>query len=127
MRSRGQSRLRRDAGQAAVELALALPVVVVMLLGVVQVVVVIGDRLAVELAAREAARAAAVAGDPAGAAAAAANRATGLSPLDVATSVRVDRVTVTVSHRSRTEVPVIGRLIGDVTIESTVSMRREPP
>lgn len=117
----------RDAGQAAVELALALPVVVVMLLGIVQVVAVVGDRLAVELAAREGARAAAVAGDPSGAAAAAASRATGLTPLDVATTVRSDRVTVTVSHRSRTDVPIIGRLIRDVVVESTVSMRREPP
>ena len=117
----------RDAGQAAVELALALPVVVVMLLGIVQVVAVVGDRLAVEFAAREGARAAAVAGDPFGAAAAAASRATGLTPLDVATTVRPDRVTVTVSHRSRTDVPIIGRLIRDVVVESTVSMRREPP
>ena len=116
-----------DRGQATVELTLALPVLVVMVLGIVQVVVVVGDRLAVELAAREAARAASVSADPAGAAGSAATRATGLSPLDVATSVTADRVTVTVTYRSPTDVPVLGRLMGDVVVESTASMRREPP
>ena len=54
-----------DAGQAAVELALLLPVVVVLVLGVLQVALVGRDQLALELAAREAARAAAVSADPA--------------------------------------------------------------
>ena len=49
---------RADRGQATVEFALALPFVVMLLLGVVQVVVVVRDQLAVGLAAREAARAA---------------------------------------------------------------------
>ncbi len=123
----GPDRDRRDAGQAAVELALALPVLVVMVLGIVQVVAVVGDRLAVELAAREAARAAAVAADPAGAAISAAGRATGLAPLEVSTASSGDRVVVTVTYRSGTDVPIIGRFIGDVAIESTASMRREPP
>lgn len=121
------SRHRPDTGQATVELALALPVVVMVVLGVVQVVAIVGDRLAVELAAREGARAASVAADPAGAASAAASAATGLAPLDVHTSATAHRVSVTVRHRSPTDVPLIGRFIGDVVVESTVSMAREPP
>ena len=106
----------RDAttGQAAVELALALPVVVVLLLGMLQVALVGRDQLAVELAAREAARAAAVSADPATAARLAADRVTALRPLAVAVSVGGDTVTVTVSHPSATDVALIGRLIADV-------------
>ena len=116
-----------DRGQAAVELALALPVLVVVILGLIQVVAVMGDRLAVELAAREGARAASVAADPAPAAAAAARASTSLDPIDVATHAGAGRVTVTVRHTSSTDAPVIGRFIGDVTLEATVSMAREPP
>ena len=43
----------RDRGQAAVEFALAVPVVVVLVLGIVQLVAVVRDQLAVELAARD--------------------------------------------------------------------------
>ncbi len=117
----------RDRGQAAVELALALPVVVVIVLGVVQVVAVAGDRLAVELAAREGARAAAGAADPGSAARAAAERATGVGPLDVSTAATGERVTVTVRYRSRTDVPLIGGFVRDVTVEASASMVREPP
>ena len=75
------------AGQAAVELALALPVVVVLLLGMLQVALVGRDQLAVELAAREAARAAAVSADPGSAARLAVDRVTTLRPLGVSVSV----------------------------------------
>ena len=47
-----------DRGQATVELALALPMVCLLLLAMVQVAVIGRDQLAVQLAAREAARAA---------------------------------------------------------------------
>jgi len=73
-------RARGTAGQAAVELALALPVVVLLLLGMLQVALVGRDQLAIELAAREAARAAAVSADPAAAARLAAERVTSLRP-----------------------------------------------
>ena len=51
---------RGERGQATVELALCLPMLCLLLLGVVQVAVVVRDHLAVQVAAREAARAAAV-------------------------------------------------------------------
>lgn len=119
--------MRRDRGQAAVELALALPLVAVLLLGIVQLVVVARDQLAVELAAREGARAAAVAGDPAGAARGAAESAIGLRPLVVETHQRGDRVVVRVRHRTATTVPLVGAFVGDVEVAAEVSMLREPP
>lgn len=118
---------RRDAGQAAVELALALPIVVLVTLAVVQVVLVVGDQVAVELAAREGARAAAVAVDPGAAAAGAASAAVALEPLDVSAADTGGRVTVTVTYTSRTDVPLIGRLVGDVPLQASVTMLREPP
>jgi len=116
-----------DRGQATVEFALALPAVAVLVLGIVQLVVVARDQLAVEVAARDGARAAAVAADPDGAARAAAERTITLRPIGVRVSVAGQAVTVTVTHSNPTDVPLIGALIGDVRVEATVTMLREPP
>jgi hypothetical protein len=116
-----------DAGQAAVELALVLPVVVVLLLGMLQVALIGRDQLAIELAAREGARAAAVAADPTGAARAAADRVTSLQPLSVEVSVAATTVTVTVRHRSVTDMALIGHLLDDVDLRATATMALEPP
>jgi Flp pilus assembly protein TadG len=121
------ARARRDRGQAAVEFAIALPVVVVLVLGIVQLVVVVRDQLAVELAAREAARAASVSASPEASAARAAREATGLEPIAVTTHVGSDRVTVAIEYVSSTDVPLVGSFIGDVTVTARVTMRREPP
>jgi Flp pilus assembly protein TadG len=122
------ARLRRDErGQAAVELALALPLVVMFVLAVLQVGLVARDQLAIEYVAREAARAAAVSADPSTAAASAADRVTELAPLDVSTSVGGDIVRVRVRYVSATDVALIGSAIGDVTLEATAAMAWEPP
>lgn len=118
---------RNDGGQASVELALALPVVVLFVLGVVQVLSVAAAQIGVELAAREGARAAAVSADPGGAADGAARAATALTPIDVATAVGGDRVTVTVTYHHPTDVPLIGALVGDVELRAAVTMALEPP
>lgn len=125
----GGPRSHRDRGQSSVEVALLLPFVAVLLLGVVQVGLVVRDQVLVVHAAREAARAAAV--DPAeGAARDAAEAASALSParLVVAVSGRGEpgsRVSVTVSYASPTVVPVVGRLLGDVTVTARATMRVE--
>lgn len=119
--------MRRDRGQATVEFALALPLLALLVLGIVQLVLVVRDQLAVELAAREGARAASVAADPGTAASTAASAAIGLDPVHVAVVHTGDRVTVTVRHRSATDVPLIGAAIGDVEVSATVTMRRDPP
>lgn len=116
-----------DRGQAAVEFAIVLPLVVVLVLGILHVALVVRDQIAVELAAREGARAAAVSAAPAAAASGAAQAATTLRPLRVSTRVTGSQVTVIVAHRSRSSLPIIGPLIGDVDLDASVTMRREPP
>jgi len=116
-----------DRGQATVEFAIALPAVALLVLGIVQLVVVVRDQLAVELAAREAARAASVSATPAAAAERAAQAAIALRPLVVDTDVTARRVTVVVRFDSVTDVALVGRLLGDVTVEAAVTMSREPP
>jgi len=119
----------RASGQATVELALLLPVVVLLVLVVVQVAVVVRAQVLVVHAAREAARAAAVDDRP-GAAAEAARRS-GLADGD---RLRVDvspragpgsQVRVEVRDRVRTDVPLIGPLVGDVDLRADASMRVE--
>jgi Flp pilus assembly protein TadG len=117
---------RADRGQAVVELALALPLVFMLLLGMVQLGLVVRDQLLVTHAAREAARAASVSASPAVAAA----RATAGSPLrqmSVGTSASGTSVTVEVTAISITDVPLVGALLPDVRVSARVTMAREPP
>lgn len=118
---------RRDQGQAAVEFAIALPLVVLLVVGIVQVASVVADQLAVELAAREGARAAAVSADAAASASAAAQRATSLGPLDVSAVDGDSTVAVTVRYTSTTDAPLLGLVIPDIELAATVTMAREPP
>jgi Flp pilus assembly protein TadG len=119
----------RDEGQAAVELALVLPLVALLLLALVQAGLVIRDQILVVHAAREAAREAAV--DPAPdtpAKAAAASSTLDGDRLKVDTSGRGragSRVRVHVVYRAPTEVPVVGALLPDVTLEASTTMRVE--
>ena len=106
---------------------MCLPLLFIFLLGIVQLVVVVRDQLAVELAAREAARAAAVAAPSAAAAQDAAERAVTLRPLNVVTTSSDVIVTVTVTHVTATDVPLIGSLLPDVTVAATATMALEPP
>ena len=111
------------------ELALLLPVVVLLLLAVLQIGLLGRDVLLVTHASREAARAAAVDADP-GAARRAAIASSGLAPdrVQVQVSGRErpgSRVQVTVSYRAPTSVPIVGRLLGDRTLQATVTMRVE--
>jgi Flp pilus assembly protein TadG len=117
---------RHDGGQATVEFALALPILLIVVLGLTQVGVAIRNELAVELAAREGARAAAVSANPAGAAAAAATTAVAL-PIAVSTSSNRSNVTVTVTYVDPTNVAIIGHFIGPTTHSATVTMAVEPP
>ena len=117
-----------DRGQAAVELALALPLVFVVLLAAVQVLLVGRDQLAVIPAAREGARAAAVAADAGGEGTSAARAASGLDGPRLAVSVTDDgtKVRVVVRYRAPTDVPLVGAFVGDVTVTGTATMRVEP-
>lgn len=119
-------RLRRDDGQAAVELAAALVVAAVLVVTIARIGVVVRDELAVGLAAREGARAAAVAANPAAAAGAAAARAVSL-PVTVATATTATTVTVTVTYTDRGSPALLSGIIGAVTHRASATMALEPP
>jgi hypothetical protein len=109
--------VRRDRGSVTAELALALPVVVVLLLaGLTGVTAVLTELRCVD-AAREAARAAARgdAGEPAGRRAA---------PEGASISVRVDGDTVTAIVRAN--VRPLGPVLPAVTVEGTAVAATEP-
>lgn len=117
--------MRRQQGQASAELALALPLVALLLLAVVQVGLVVRDQVLVVHAAREGARAAAVDPDP-GAARAAALAGSGLGPRGVTVEVRRgERVAVTVTYRAPTDLPLVGPLVPDVSLRAKAAMRTE--
>ena len=109
------------------ELALALPLVCLLLCGIAQVAIIGRDQLAVQLAAREAARAAAVSSDAEGAGTAAALRAVSLRPLSVVISESNGLVTATVRYLDHTDVPLVGVVLPDVTLSASVTMQVEPP
>jgi Flp pilus assembly protein TadG len=128
-RSEHHVRRRSDRGQATVELALTLPVVVILLLGLVQAGMLVRDQILVTHAAREAARAAAVVDDRSRIEQAAA----AAGPLDRhRLTVEVgprgapgSRITVNLSYGTATRVPLIGSLFPDVTLRARASMRVE--
>lgn len=110
------------------ELALAMPVLCLLLLAVVQFAVVVRNQLVAIEAARSGARAAAVASNPSQAAAVAVASAGGDSPpVHVSTASDGTYVTVTVTITDPTDIPMIGILLPDVTVRSSSTMILEPP
>mgnify|MGYP006273616343 CR=1 FL=1 len=117
--------MRSDRGQATVELALILPVLLLVVLAGVQVAIIIRGQIAVIHAAHAGARAAALAADANAAAVAAAQSAVALGPLDVRSSTTSRAVRVDVSARVPTEVPLVGLLLGDVRVTARATMPLE--
>jgi Flp pilus assembly protein TadG len=122
-------RTRGDEGQAAVELALVVPLVALVLLAVVQVGLVVRDQVLVVHAAREAAREAAVEPAP-DASRRAALDGSGLEADRLSVDVTGrggagTRVRVQVRYRAPTRVPLVGAALDDVELEATASMRVE--
>ena len=129
MRGDNATRGTHDEGQAAVELALVLPLVAILLLTLVQVGLIVRDQILVIHAAREAAREAAVDGGPDIPRRAAAASST-LDPdrLTVDATDRAgpgSRVKVRVSYRAATDVPLVGGALPDITLEASATMRVE--
>ncbi len=120
---------RGERGQATVELALTLPLVILLCLIVIQAGLVAKDALLVQHAAREAARAAAVEPNPTVALRAALASAR-LAPERLSLTLgggttRGETTTARLRYRSPTDVPLVGRLVGDVTLGAEVTMRVE--
>src|SRR5712691_2134910 len=131
-RSNGCRRSHPGAtGTAAVEFALVLPLLLVIALALVQVGLVIRDRLLVEEAARAGARAAAVEDDPDAIAGAARSAAPDLDASALTVDVvrqgaRGAPVTVTVSYTAAIKVPLVSWLFGtSVSMHSTTTDRQE--
>ena len=121
---------RTEDGQAATELALVVPLLVLLLLAVVQVTLVARDQVLVIHAAREAAREAAVDARPAQIRQAALRAGTGLKPTRVGTEASHTggvpvTVIVRVAYRAPTDVPLIGPLLPEMKLHATAAMRRE--
>jgi Flp pilus assembly protein TadG len=112
-----------------VELALVLPLVVMLLLAVVQLGLLVRDQILVVHAAREAVREAAV--DPAADAprrAASASSTLDASRMSVTVTGRGaagSRVRVEVAYRAPTAVPLLGAALGDLTLRASATMRVE--
>ncbi|HEY4331236.1 MAG TPA: TadE family protein [Ilumatobacteraceae bacterium] len=125
--SRGASRRSRrtDEGQATVELALAMPLVCLLLLGIIQVALIVRDQVSAIDIARNRARAAAVAADPGGTGSDAGD--VGDSEIDARTSVAGGYVTVDVTITNHTDVPLIGALLPDIAVHGRATMLLEPP
>ncbi len=118
---------RHQAGQAAVELALVLPLVSLLLLGAVQLALIVQDQVMVTHAAREAARQAAVDSSP-DAPRRAALAGSSLEPARLrveVTTMAPDRVAATLVYVSLTRVPLVGPLVPDVELGARASMRNE--
>lgn len=110
-----------DRGQATVELALVLPIVLLALAVLVHASVVIGVQLGLEHAAREGARAAAVSPDRAHEAARAAASGDGANRVEVV----VDATHISVSIARTVDVLPVFPGIGGRTLRAEATMRRE--
>ena len=115
----------RERGQATVEFALILPLVVFLLLAILQTALVVRDYVGVVHAAREAARAASVDRNP-------------NAPVDAARRVLRDAkvemgprpvvggpLRVEVHYVSRTDLPLVGLLFPDPSLSAAAVMRTE--
>jgi Flp pilus assembly protein TadG len=122
---------RSQAGSAVVEFALVLPLVLVVALSLVQVGLLVRDRLLVEAAARAGARAAAVEADDDAVRAAALAAAPDLDPTLAAVEIarqgtQGDPVTVSISYDEVVRVPLIGWLFGSsIRLDAAATDRQE--
>jgi Flp pilus assembly protein TadG len=117
-------------GSAAVEFALVLPLVLIVVLGLVQVGLLVRDRLLIEAAARAGARTAALQSDDGEARIAALQAAPGLDPslvmVDVArVGARGAPVTVAITYLDVVRVPLVGWLVGSGVTMTTSAVDRQ--
>jgi Flp pilus assembly protein TadG len=116
---------KNEDGQSTVEFALVLPVIVLFMLMIVQVGIVVRQKILVTNSSREAARILSVENNS--------GRATDkvkemISDADVKISrpsKQGEYLTVTVSDVVPSNLPIIGNILPDVTVKSKTSMRVE--
>ena len=120
-----------ESGQATVEFALVLPFLFLFSLSVVQVGSIANDQLALGHAARTAARAISL-GDVSDEnanqiALNSVQNSITLNPVDVNVELNETLAQVTLRYQRQINIPIIGRLFNNVTLQATTSMPREPP
>ena len=114
-----------QSGQATVEFALVLPLVILLILAVLQTALVVRDYVATVHAAREAVRAASV-DRSSGAADAAARRVLQRAHVDVGARPAVGApIRVEVTYTSHTDLPLVGVLFPDPELHASATMRTE--
>lgn len=115
----------REGGQATVELALVLPVLVALAIALIQAALVARDQVLVVHAARAAAREASV-DAPAGDVRAAAERVLPGAVVDIAPKPPVGEPrAVEVRYVCRTDLPLVGALFPDPELRARAVMRAE--
>jgi Flp pilus assembly protein TadG len=120
-----------EKGQTTVELALCLPLVALFLLTVVQVGLIVSDQTRLWYGAREAARTAVV--DPDLRVITQAAQRSGLDGVDVSVrpqpAVRSEGrpLTVALTYRPRSIIPVLSGLVGSIELHANATMRIEQP
>jgi hypothetical protein len=115
----------RERGQATVEFALILPMVVFLMLAILQTALIVRDYVGVVHAAREAVRAVSVDRDPA-AATTAARRVLADATVVVGSRPTVGApIRVEVRYVSHTDLPMVGLLFPDPVLHATAVMRTE--
>ncbi len=125
------TRKRAEGGQATVELALALPILALLLAALVEVGLLVADQARLWHAAREAVRVAVV--DPDLSDARAAAESTGLRPVEVSVSPEMhlrrqgDPLTASLRYRPNARVPLFGALLQRVDLAAEATMRIEQP
>jgi hypothetical protein len=120
-----RSRARSDHGQATVELALVLPLMFAMLVLLFQVALVARDEILVTHAARDAAREATLTRDPNRIAAAAQRTLPGATVRIVHRGGVGEPVEVRVTYVSRTDLPLVGVFVPDLSLHGRSVMRVE--
>jgi hypothetical protein len=117
--------LSDERGQATVEFALVLPLILALLLLLVQVALVGRDELLVVHAARDAVREATLTANAADVERAAQRTLPGSTARVVRRGAVGEAVEVRVSYVSHTRLPLIGALLPDVTVRAVSVMRVE--
>jgi TadE-like protein len=122
---------RAQAGQATVELALCLPLIALMAAALVETASLAVDHVRLWHAARETARIAVVDGDPQHVREALGRTGMSAAELEVEPGpearIRGEPLTVRLSYRPTSDVPLLGGLLDEVTIRASSTMRIERP
>jgi len=122
---------RGERGQSTVELALCLPIFALLIMALIEIGLLLGDKTRLAHAAREAARVAAVEAEEHRVLEAA--EAVGLRPLrlevDPGPQFRVqgDAITTTVTYSPLSSLPLVAPLLRNVTMTESATMRIEKP